>query len=76
MTTSLAAIAATITDRDNAPAIRSALKKAGLTWYPRTREWVAYSPSGTRGIRIAVAQLPAGVAHTLYTHDEWIDHIN
>lgn len=76
MNAPLTAISATITDRDNAPAIRSALKKAGLTWYPRTREWVAYSPVGTRGVRIAVAKLPAGVAHTLYTHHEWIDHIN
>ena len=75
MNTPLTAIAATITDRDNAPSIRSDLKKAGLTWYPRTREWVAYSPAGARGTRITVAKLPAGVAHTLYTHEEWIEHI-
>lgn len=62
---------ATITDKDNAPAIRRQLKRAGFGYIPRQRTWVLNSMS-KRGARHDLPKVRAiqGIRFTMRTPEE------
>lgn len=71
--TAYTAVTAHITDTYRAPAIRRALRLAGLGYNTRRRQWETYCPTGTRGVRLVVQKLQpiTGITYRTLTPAEW-----